>query len=76
MKETEKVSVMIVEDHFVVRTGLAAIINSQPDMMMIAEARNGREAVELYREHQPDVTLMDLRIPLLNGTETIAAIVK
>jgi DNA-binding NarL/FixJ family response regulator len=76
MKENEKIQVMIVEDHFVVRTGLVAIINSQPDMMMIAEARNGREAVELFREHQPDVTLMDLRIPLLNGIEAIAAIVK
>ncbi|HEV8368361.1 MAG TPA: response regulator transcription factor [Pyrinomonadaceae bacterium] len=76
MKESEKIRVMIVEDHFVVRTGLAAIINSQPDMMTIVEARNGREAIELFREHQPDVTLMDLRIPLMSGTEAIAAIVK
>ncbi len=67
---------MIVEDHFVVRTGLVAIINSQPDMTTVAEARNGREAVDLFRQHQPDVTLMDLRIPLLSGVEAIAAIVK
>ena len=67
---------MIVEDHFVVRTGLVAIINSQPDMTTVAEARNGREAIDMYREHQPDVTLMDLRIPLLSGVEAIAAIVK
>lgn len=67
---------MIVEDHFVVRTGLVAIINSQPDMTTVAEARNGREAIDLFRQHQPDVTLMDLRIPLLSGVEAIAAIVK
>ncbi len=58
------------------RTGLVAIINSQPDMTTVAEARNGREAVDLFRQHQPDVTLMDLRIPLLSGVEAIAAIVK
>lgn len=76
MNENDKLRVMIVEDHFVVRTGLAAIINSQADMMTIAEARNGWEAIELFREHQPDVTLMDLRIPLLSGIDAIAAIVK
>ncbi|PWT94537.1 MAG: DNA-binding response regulator [Blastocatellia bacterium] len=72
----ERLRIMIVEDHFVVRTGLAAIINSQPDMVVIAEARNGQEAIDLFKEQQPDVTLMDLRIPLLSGTEAIAAIVK
>jgi len=76
MKDTEKISIMIVEDHFVVRAGLAAIINSQPDMLMVAEAGNGKQAVELFAQHEPDVTLMDLRIPALNGTEAIAAIVK
>jgi len=76
MSERERLRIMIVEDHFVVRTGLAAIINSQPDMVTVAEARNGREAIDLFREHQPDVALMDLRIPLMSGTEAIAAIVK
>lgn len=71
-----QLKIMIVEDHFVVRTGLVAIINSQPDMTTVAEARNGREAIDMFREHQPDVTLMDLRIPLLSGVEAIAAIVK
>jgi len=75
MSESERLRIMVVEDHFVVRTGLSAIINSQSDMVTVAEARNGREAIELYREFQPDVTLMDLRIPLLSGTEAIAAIV-
>ena len=76
MSDTEKISIMIVEDHFVVRAGLAAIINSQPDMTMVAEAGNGRQAVALFEQHEPDVTLMDLRIPALNGIEAIAAIIK
>lgn len=67
---------MVVEDHFVVRVGLTAIINSQPDMVAVAEAGNGRQALELFDQHLPDVTLMDLRIPGLNGIEVIAAIVK
>ncbi len=74
MKETKRIRLMIVEDHFVVRVGLAAIINSQPDMLTVAEAGNGRQAVELFEQHQPDVTLMDLRIPGLNGIEAITAI--
>lgn len=57
-----------------VREGLAAIINSQPDLETIAEANNGNLAVELFQIHQPDVTLMDLRIPGLNGLETISKI--
>jgi two-component system NarL family response regulator len=76
MNENERIRVMIVEDHFVVRVGLAAIINSQTDMMTVAEAGNGRQAVELFELHQPDVTLMDLRIPGLNGVDAIAAIIK
>ncbi len=74
MNQEKPIRVMIVEDHFVVRVGLVAIINSQPDMTAIAEAGNGRRAVELFQEHQPDITLMDLRIPGLNGIEAIAAI--
>ncbi len=74
MNESKRIRIMIVEDHFVVRVGLAAIINSQADMMTVAEAGNGRQAVELFEQQQPDVTLMDLRIPGLNGIEAIAAI--
>ena len=62
-ERTEKISVMIVEDHFVVRAGLQSIINSQPDMVMVAEAGNGKLALELFEQFEPDVTLMDLRIP-------------
>jgi len=76
MNESERIRIMIVEDHFVVRVGLAAIINSQPDMITVAEAGNGRQAVELFEQRQPDVTLMDLRIPGLNGIEAIAAIIE
>jgi two-component system, NarL family, response regulator len=72
----DNITIMVVEDHFVVRAGLTAIINSQPDMVMVAEAGNGQQAIELFAKHQPDVTLMDLRIPALNGTEAIAAIIR
>ncbi len=65
---------MIAEDHFVVRVGLSSIINSQPDMVNIAEAGNGLQAVELFGQHQPDVTLMDLRLPGMSGIEALAAI--
>jgi len=76
MSESEKIRIMIVEDHFVVRAGLTSIINSQPDMVAVAEAGNGHQAIELFEQLQPDVTLMDLRIPGLNGLEAIAAIIK
>jgi two-component system NarL family response regulator len=65
---------MIADDHFVVRVGLAAIINSQQDMVNIAEASSGTQAVELFAEHQPDVTLVDLRLPGLNGIEAMTKI--
>src|SRR5260370_34112663 len=76
MNDTERLRIMIVEDHFVVRVGLAAIINSQQDMITVAEAGNGLQAVELFKQHQPDITLMDLRIPGIDGIETIAAIIE
>lgn len=63
MSDSERIRILIVEDHFVVRAGLMAIIDSQPDMITVAEAGNGRQAVELFEQHEPDVTLMDLRIP-------------
>lgn len=74
MNQDEQISIMIVEDHFVVRVGLAAIINSQPDMVTVAEASNGRQAVELYDQHEPDVTLLDLRLPGMSGLEVLNAI--
>ena len=75
MTQTTPIRIMIVEDHFVVRVGLKAIINSQQDMVTVAEAGNGRQAIEAFEQHQPDVTLMDLRIPGLNGIGAISGII-
>src|SRR5205807_4078912 len=71
---TSQTRVLIVDDYAVVREGLRSIINAERDMIVVAEARNGREAVEIFREHQPDVTLMDLRMPVMKGAEAIEAI--
>jgi two-component system NarL family response regulator len=75
MSQASQIRIMIVEDHFVVRVGLKAIINSQPDMVTVAEAGNGKQAMEAFEQFQPDVTLMDLRIPGLNGIEAISGII-
>nr|WP_306673760.1 response regulator transcription factor [Tahibacter caeni] len=65
---------MSVEDHPVFREGLGTIIASQPDMRLVAQAGSGTEAVEMFRRHRPDVTLMDLRLPGTNGTDTLIAL--
>jgi two-component system NarL family response regulator len=67
---------MITDDHFLVRLGLSTIINTQPDMTVVAEAGDGRQAIELFRQHRPDVTLMDLRMPEMGGIEAIQEIYK
>jgi DNA-binding NarL/FixJ family response regulator len=76
MSPEKRIRVMIVEDHFMVRVGLAAIVNGQPDMVTIAEASNGYDAIELWGSHRPDVTLMDLLMPGLDGAEAICEIMK
>jgi DNA-binding NarL/FixJ family response regulator len=58
-----RIRVLSVDDHPHFREGIAMVINSQPGMLMVVEASNGREAIERFREHKPDVTLMDLRLP-------------
>lgn len=63
------IRILLVDDHFVVRTGLRAILEDEPDLSVVAEAEDGRQAVELFRVHRPDVTLMDLRMPGLDGVE-------
>jgi len=62
-----KIRVLIADDHTTVLAGLASIINMQPDMFVVAEATNGGEAVDLWQKHSPDVTLLDLRMPILDG---------
>src|SRR5436190_7741613 len=68
------IRILIAEDHTVVRDGLVAIIKQEQDMDVVAETGDGREAVELWKTHRPDVTLMDLRMPGLDGVNTIYAI--
>jgi len=70
-KSGRRLSVLVVDDHPVVRAGLKAMIDSQPDMETVAEAKSGEEAIDLYRRHHPAVTLMDLRMPGLGGVEAI-----
>ncbi len=72
--EQTRIRVLAVDDHPLLREGIAAVVGNQADMIMVAEATNGREAVERFREHRPDVTLMDLRMPEMDGVEAIAAI--
>jgi len=74
MKAPEPIHIMIVDDHPVVREGFASMIGTEPDMILVAEARDGEQARELFRQHHPDVTLMDLRMPGLNGVDTIRSI--
>ena len=71
---TTPLQIMVVDDHYLVRMGLASIIGVEPDMTVCAEASSGEQAQALFRRHRPDVTLMDLRLPGLNGADTIQAI--
>jgi len=68
------IRILIADDHLVVREGLVAIINGQPDMRVVAEAKDGREAITLWKRHQPEVTLVDLRMPQLDGVGVIQQI--
>jgi len=74
MKKTNPMRILIADDHPVVREGLVALINRRPDMEVVAEVSNGREAVEQFLHHRPDVALLDLRMPEMDGVEAIAAI--
>ncbi|HBB33251.1 MAG TPA: DNA-binding response regulator [Cyanobacteria bacterium UBA9273] len=66
--------VLIVDDHSLVTEGLANIINYDPEMTVVGQAENGQQAIDLYREHQPDITLMDLRMPGMGGVQAITVI--
>ena len=74
MTEKNKIRVLSVDDHPLLREGIAAVINSQPDMLMIADAASGQDGIQLFRKHRPDVTLMDLRLPDMGGVDTTVAI--
>ena len=68
------IRILIAEDHLIARVGVKTILNTQPDMTVVAEAANGAQAVELHRQHRPDITLMDMRMPGTSGLEAIIAI--
>ena len=68
------IKVLAVDDHPLVRKGIASILANEPDMRLVGEANNGREAVDLFRQFQPDVTLMDLRMPEMDGVQATQAI--
>ncbi len=68
------IRILTVDDHPLLRKGIAALVNAEPDMKLVAEASNGQEAVESFRVHRPDVTLMDIQMPSFNGIEAICDI--
>ncbi|HKR11494.1 MAG TPA: response regulator transcription factor [Pyrinomonadaceae bacterium] len=71
---SEQIRVFSVDDHPLLREGVSALINNQPDMTLVAEASNGAEAITLFKQHMPDVTLLDLRLPDMSGIDILIAI--
>lgn len=71
---THCIRIMVVDDHPLLRDGIAAVIDAQPDMRLVAEAGDGVEALQRFREHRPDVVLMDLQMPRMNGVDAMRAI--
>ena len=71
---TNTIRILAVDDHPLFRSGIAALLATQPDISLVAEASNGREAIQQFRAHRPDITLMDLQMPAMNGGEAMVAI--
>ena len=69
-----RIRVLAVDDHILIREGIAVLLGDEPDMTLVAEASNGREAIQQFRTHRPDVTIMDLQMPEMNGLDAITAI--
>jgi DNA-binding NarL/FixJ family response regulator len=74
MVTTKQIKILTVDDHPILREGIAAVIQGEKDMLIVGEASNGREAIEMFQSKRPDVTLMDLQMPDLNGIDAIAII--
>jgi two-component system, NarL family, response regulator len=72
--DSSQIRILTVDDHPVVRQGIAGLVGIQPDMVMVGEASNGREAIQQFRTHHPDITLMDLQMPEMNGLDALIAI--
>ena len=74
MSSSSPIRVFSVDDHPLLREGIGALVNNQPDMVLVGEAASGAEAIQLFKQHVPDVTLMDLRLPDMSGIDTLIAI--
>jgi DNA-binding NarL/FixJ family response regulator len=72
--DAKTIKVLVVDDHPIVRVGIAAIINARPDMTAVAQCGTAEEAIDLFEQHQPDITLMDLRLPKMSGVDAIRTI--
>lgn len=72
--QTSPIRILVVDDHPVVRQGVAALVGGQPEMIIVGQASNGREAIQQFRAHHPDVVLMDLQMPEMNGLDALIAI--